>query len=417
MERRYFDGGAETRNFERQRLREEGERERRREGKKGRGVEMMANALGMSGMVSPGLCADARGSRGPRWRCKARASLPRPEEYRQQQVQKEKEQQQQRSFRDEGLERARIKGLGIRTAMRGDKSFVDSGMVLTNGVVDVRSDGERSFDTIRKEKLGKVQGSPFIRSLRESRIIPVQSGSEWESLLEVSERNDTLLVLAVAREGREAQTMLNAVTQLVGRSRGVTFATAIGEDCESFRDLMRTIGCRRPGILAFVRHGEAVAQLRVEEQGFATRALDLLTYHAPESGGAGAVHDISCVDELWAVLEEVSGTDRLVVAEVSTTSCGPCRAIHPKLVSLSQTLDNIYFLRLLADSNDPEVARFARRFNIRAFPSFLFFMEKTLIFSHAGARVQDLTANVVRLADYVPSVKLTDPDYGNSPSE
>ena len=319
--------------------------------------------------------------------------------------------------RDEGLERARLKGLGLSSAMRGDKSFVDAGVLRSGGMVDVRSDGERTFDTIRETKLGKVRGSPFGRALRESKVVQVQSERDWGELLERSEREDTLLVLAVAREGtREAAAMLNAVTQLVGRSRGVTFAMAVAEDSDAFRGLMSAIGCRRPGVLAFVRRGEAVGQLRVEDPGFASQALSLLTYHAPESGGAGAVHDITSVDELWAVLEEASGTDRLVVVEVSTTKCGPCRAIHPRLVSLSQTLDNVYFLRLLADDNAPEIHLFAKRFAIRAFPSFLFFKEKTLIFSHAGARVQDLTANVVRLADHVTSVKLTDPDYGNAPT-
>lgn len=83
--------------------------------------------------------------------------------------------------------------------------------------------------------------------------------------------------------------------------------------------------------------------------------------------------------------------DKLVVVAVSTTTCGPCKLIFPKVVKMSTEYPDAVFFKIDGDKNSSTRA-LMRKWGVRAVPNFRFYNNGKLIHSHSGAKEDELRA-------------------------
>ncbi|KAJ7295352.1 hypothetical protein O6H91_Y195400 [Diphasiastrum complanatum] len=83
--------------------------------------------------------------------------------------------------------------------------------------------------------------------------------------------------------------------------------------------------------------------------------------------------------------------DKLIVLDISTKTCGPCKFIYPKVVKLSIDYPDAIFLKINGDHNSSTRA-LMKKWGIRAVPNFRFFRNGKLIHSHTGANEDELRA-------------------------
>lgn len=86
--------------------------------------------------------------------------------------------------------------------------------------------------------------------------------------------------------------------------------------------------------------------------------------------------------------------DKLVVLDISTKTCGPCRIIYPKVVKMSKEYPNAVFLKIMGDLNSGTRA-LMRKWGVRAVPNFRFFRNGELIHSHSGASEDELRGHIL----------------------
>ncbi|CAM6045768.1 unnamed protein product [Sphagnum compactum] len=90
------------------------------------------------------------------------------------------------------------------------------------------------------------------------------------------------------------------------------------------------------------------------------------------------------------LLEEAG--ERLVVLDISTKTCGPCKMIFPKVVQLSIEYPDVVFLKINGDTNT-DTRALMRKWGVRAVPNFRFFRNGELVHSHTGAKLDVLKAH------------------------
>ncbi|QSL66702.1 hypothetical protein MERGE_001086 [Pneumocystis wakefieldiae] len=89
------------------------------------------------------------------------------------------------------------------------------------------------------------------------------------------------------------------------------------------------------------------------------------------------VHTISSAAEFKAKI----GVNSLTVVDFFATWCGPCRAIAPKIVELSNKYPQVVFLKVDVDQHND----LASDYSITAMPTFIFFKEGKKIAEVVGA--------------------------------
>lgn len=94
----------------------------------------------------------------------------------------------------------------------------------------------------------------------------------------------------------------------------------------------------------------------------------------------------------------------LVVVDCKATWCGPCKALHPEMVKLSnQTVGNVKFMEV--DIDDPEHEDTVSKFQVTAMP--------TIIYLVGGNQVMDRTVGA-NLVDIKTKVNLYLSQFGKS---
>uniref|UniRef100_A0A0C9RGU1 TSA: Wollemia nobilis Ref_Wollemi_Transcript_25504_985 transcribed RNA sequence n=1 Tax=Wollemia nobilis TaxID=56998 RepID=A0A0C9RGU1_9CONI len=83
--------------------------------------------------------------------------------------------------------------------------------------------------------------------------------------------------------------------------------------------------------------------------------------------------------------------DKLVVVNVSTTTCGPCKLIYPKVVKMSIEYPDTLFYKINGDKSSSSRA-LMRKWGVRAVPNFRFYKRGELLHSHSGAKEDELRA-------------------------
>lgn len=84
--------------------------------------------------------------------------------------------------------------------------------------------------------------------------------------------------------------------------------------------------------------------------------------------------------------------DKLVVLDVSTKTCGPCKMVYPKVVKMSKEYPDVIFLKINGDLNN-DTRALMRKWGVRAVPNFRFFRNGKLIHSHTGANEDELRSH------------------------
>lgn len=115
----------------------------------------------------------------------------------------------------------------------------------------------------------------------------------------------------------------------------------------------------------------------------------------------GNVIDVVDAETMEKYINE-SG-DKLIVVDVSTRTCGPCKLIFPKVVKMSQEYPEVLFLKINGDISS-ETRALMRKWGVKGVPNFRFFRSGKLIHSHVGAKEDDLRGHF--LVHYVATLNV-----------
>lgn len=107
----------------------------------------------------------------------------------------------------------------------------------------------------------------------------------------------------------------------------------------------------------------------------------------PLSGSNGNVVEFQSEEEFNKILTEAG--EKLVVVDVSTTTCGPCKMIFPKLVEMSLEYPDAVFLKINGNVNN-DTRTLMKKWGVRAVPNFRFFKNGEQVHSHTGAKLEEL---------------------------
>ncbi|KAH9299286.1 hypothetical protein KI387_030968, partial [Taxus chinensis] len=109
------------------------------------------------------------------------------------------------------------------------------------------------------------------------------------------------------------------------------------------------------------------------------------------SGGQkGNVIEVQSGEELEKYIEDAG--DKLVVVDISTTTCGPCKLVYPKVVKMSIEYPDTLFYKINGDKST-STRDLMRKWGVRAVPNFRFYRRGKLLHSHSGAKEDELRAH------------------------
>eukprot|EP00250_Pteridium_aquilinum_P030308 c4105_g1_i1 orf=214-777(+) len=106
------------------------------------------------------------------------------------------------------------------------------------------------------------------------------------------------------------------------------------------------------------------------------------------STSVGGVVEVT-QETFWPVLEAAG--DKLVVVDLYTQWCGPCKIMYPKLVDLSQKYADVVFLKL--DCNQDNKA-LAKKLGVKVVPTFKLFRNRLEIAEVKGAKFDELVQSI-----------------------
>ncbi|ESQ49841.1 hypothetical protein EUTSA_v10021615mg [Eutrema salsugineum] len=102
-------------------------------------------------------------------------------------------------------------------------------------------------------------------------------------------------------------------------------------------------------------------------------------------------------DTFWPIVKAAG--DKIVVLDMYTQWCGPCKVIAPKYKALSEKYEDVVFLKL--DCN-PDNRPLAKELGIRVVPTFKILKDNKVVKEVTGAKYDDLVA-AIETARSVPS--------------
>ncbi|XP_010463696.1 PREDICTED: thioredoxin F1, chloroplastic [Camelina sativa] len=94
-------------------------------------------------------------------------------------------------------------------------------------------------------------------------------------------------------------------------------------------------------------------------------------------------------DTFWPIVNAAG--DKLVVLDMYTQWCGPCKVIAPKYKALSEKYEDVVFLKL--DCN-PDNRPLAKELGIRVVPTFKILKDNKVVKEVTGAKYDDLVAAI-----------------------
>lgn len=100
----------------------------------------------------------------------------------------------------------------------------------------------------------------------------------------------------------------------------------------------------------------------------------------------GEVLEPETLQDVESILLKAGASNQLVVIDFSAVWCGPCKAIAPFFSSLSDSIDNVVFLKVDVDDNPDTAAKYS----VSAMPTFLFIKGGTVVDRLMGANPQRL---------------------------
>lgn len=94
-------------------------------------------------------------------------------------------------------------------------------------------------------------------------------------------------------------------------------------------------------------------------------------------------------ETFWPVVEAAG--DKLVVLDLYTQWCGPCKMLYPKIVELSGKYTDVVFLKL--DCNQDNKA-LAKKLGVKVVPTFKLFKNRQEIAEVKGAKFDELVQSI-----------------------
>ncbi|GAX09726.1 thioredoxin 1 [Fistulifera solaris] len=105
----------------------------------------------------------------------------------------------------------------------------------------------------------------------------------------------------------------------------------------------------------------------------------------------GSVVEPDSLEDVEAILLKAGAESKLVVIDFTATWCGPCKMISPVFHELSESFDDVVFLKVDVDENPDTAAKY----NVSAMPTFLFIKGGEIVDRMMGAnpsKLQELIA-------------------------
>ncbi|KFK37697.1 hypothetical protein AALP_AA3G017100 [Arabis alpina] len=94
-------------------------------------------------------------------------------------------------------------------------------------------------------------------------------------------------------------------------------------------------------------------------------------------------------DTFWPIVKAAG--EKIVVLDMYTQWCGPCKVIAPKYKALSEKYEDVVFLKL--DCN-PDNRPLAKELGIRVVPTFKILKDNKVVKEVTGAKYDDLVAAI-----------------------
>lgn len=104
----------------------------------------------------------------------------------------------------------------------------------------------------------------------------------------------------------------------------------------------------------------------------------------------GDLHEPETLQDVNSLVLRAGSAGQLVVIDFTATWCGPCQMIAPIYKELSNTYDDVVFLKVDVDEN-PETAA---NYNVSAMPTFIFIKGGVVVERVMGADPNKLKASI-----------------------
>ncbi|KAH8972173.1 hypothetical protein BDL97_02G181800 [Sphagnum fallax] len=113
-----------------------------------------------------------------------------------------------------------------------------------------------------------------------------------------------------------------------------------------------------------------------------------------EEPGEGNVIIVEDSETINRFLQEAG--DSLVVLDISSKTCGPCRRIYPMVVQLSIEYPGVIFLKINGDRSINTSRALMKKWGVGAVPTFRFFQNGELVHSQTGAKLDVLKTHLAQ---------------------
>ncbi|CAE8617624.1 unnamed protein product, partial [Polarella glacialis] len=110
-------------------------------------------------------------------------------------------------------------------------------------------------------------------------------------------------------------------------------------------------------------------------------------------GGPESCESLASLDE--AIAKTAKGSPNVLIVSFSTTWCGPCKLMDPKVKELSQIFsEKATFIKVLGDVAGTEGIQIMKREGIRTVPLYQIYKDGEKVSSISGADAEALTRNI-----------------------
>jgi len=129
----------------------------------------------------------------------------------------------------------------------------------------------------------------------------------------------------------------------------------------------------------------------------AAKRMQVRAASSPDMGGTddGNVTILGS-SEQWEECLAAAG-DKLVVLDISTKTCGPCKMVYPHFVQLSKDNEDIVFLKLFGEVTQ-DTRDLMKSWGVRQVPQFHFWRNKEKVDELVGSDPKKLAAKVAEVA-------------------
>lgn len=89
--------------------------------------------------------------------------------------------------------------------------------------------------------------------------------------------------------------------------------------------------------------------------------------------------------------------DKLVVLDISTKTCGPCKLVYPHFVQLSKDNEDIVFVKMFGEVNQ-ETRDLMKAWGVRTVPQFHFWQKSAMVDQLSGSHPDVLKKKIIEVS-------------------